>query len=130
MLANQCFLGAKLNSLTICSFTFVSVHQTAAVATWVMYELAAHKEHIPTIREELFTLTDCNIDGIPNLSYEVLRRAKFLDSFIREVLRLKGDTVSLMRGTTRDVPLDGYTIPKGKPHRVCRRSESSYASYR
>lgn len=83
------------------SFIFISVHQTAT-----------------TIREELFALTDCNDDDVPNLSYDVLRRTTFLDSFIREVLRLKGDTLSLIRGTTRDIPLAAYTIPKGKLHRV------------
>jgi len=111
------------------SFIFISVHQTATVTTWIMYELSAHKEHVPTIREELFTLTDCNGDDVPNLSYEVLRRTTFLDSFIREVLRLKGDTLSLIRGTTRDVPLAAYTIPKGKLHRVCNQPSCSCTYY-
>lgn len=95
-------------------FVFASVHQTAAVAVWVMYELAVRREYIPAIREELLIISD-SIDssGVHRLSYEALRRATVLDSFIREVLRLKGDTIGVMRGTTNDVKLGGYTIPKG-----------------
>jgi len=95
-------------------FIFASVHQTAAVAVWVMYELAVRREYIPAIREELLIISD-SIDssGVHRLSYEALRRATVLDSFIREVLRLKGDTIGVMRGTTDDVKLGDYTIPKG-----------------
>ncbi len=42
-----------------------------------------------------------------------LKNAERLDSFIREVLRTKGDTLSTIRLTMRDVTLGGYTIPKG-----------------
>ena len=42
-----------------------------------------------------------------------LREAHLLDSFIREVMRLKGDTISTMRYTTCDAPLGEYVIPKG-----------------
>jgi cytochrome P450 len=35
------------------------------------------------------------------------------DSFIREVLRMKGDTASLVRTSIREVSLAGYVIPKG-----------------
>lgn len=38
------------------------------------------------------------------LTYESLRNARHLDSFIREVLRLKGDTLSNTRQTIEDVP--------------------------
>ncbi|KIM63018.1 hypothetical protein SCLCIDRAFT_118388 [Scleroderma citrinum Foug A] len=101
-------------SIAMLMFVFASVHQTAAVAVWVMYELAVRREYIPAIREELLIISD-SIDssGVHRLSYEALRRATVLDSFIREVLRLKGDTIGVMRGTTNDVKLGGYTIPKG-----------------
>lgn len=90
------------------------MHQTAAVAVWVMYELAVRREYIPAIREELLIVSE-SIDssGVHRLSYEALRRAVTLDSFIREVLRLKGDTLGMARGTVNDVHLDKYIIPKG-----------------
>ena len=99
---------------TTLSFIFASVHQTAAVVVWVVFELSVRKEYIPAIREELFVVAD-NIDdcGIQRLSYEALRRSTVLDSFIREVLRTKGDTLSVVRETTHDVSLGEYTIHKG-----------------
>ncbi|KAG6333297.1 hypothetical protein ID866_5793 [Astraeus odoratus] len=101
-------------SVVMLAFIFASVHQTAGVAVWVMYELSLRKEYIPVIREELSIIAD-SIDktGVHRLSYEALRRATFLDAFTREVLRLKGDTLSLFRVTTGDVSLGGYTIPEG-----------------
>ena len=99
-----------------CSFIFVSVHQTAAVAVWVVFELSMRKEYIPAIREELSVVADSiDNDGIQRLSYEALRRSTTLDSFIREVFRTKGDTLSVIRATTRDVPLGEHIIPKGFP---------------
>ena len=97
-----------------CSFIFASVHQTTAVAVWVVFELSKRKKYIPAIREELSVVAD-SIDnnGIQRLSYEALRRSTTLDSFIREVFRTKGDTLSVIRATTHDIPLGEHIIPKG-----------------
>lgn len=53
-------------------------------------------------------------DGSHQLSYESLRKAQYLDSFIREVLRLKGDTLVTCRQTVQDTPMGDYVIPKGE----------------
>lgn len=100
--------------LTSPSFMFLFVHEAAAVATWVMYELCMRKEHIPAIQEELSSIADSiDSNGTHKLSNAGLRRATYLDSFIREVLRLKGNTVSVIRHAVRDVHVGEYTIPKG-----------------
>lgn len=79
-----------------------------------MYEICLRKENTSAIREELSTIADSiDSNGVHKLSYEGLRRATFLDSCIREALRLKGNTVSVIRTTTRDVRVGEYTIPKG-----------------
>ena len=78
-----------------------------------MYELAARPSYIPAIREELLAVAELQADGSHYLSYDSLRNARLLDSFIREVMRLKGDTISTMRYTTCDVPLGNVIIPKG-----------------
>lgn len=78
-----------------------------------MYELAARPSYIPAIREELSAVLEPMPDGSTNLSYESLRNAVHLDSFIREVLRLKGDTLSTTRQTVQDVVMGQYVIPKG-----------------
>lgn len=86
----------------------------SAVIVWVVYEMAIRREYIPTIRKELSNIleTDPNT-GKPTLTFASLRNAEFLDSFVREVMRMKGDTIAIFRLTTKDVPLGGYVIPKG-----------------
>ncbi|KAL4075458.1 cytochrome P450, partial [Scleroderma citrinum] len=107
------FLSTIWLSVVMLTFIFASVHQTASVAVWIMYELAMRRKYIPAIQEELSIVADSiDNDGVQRLSYEALRRATVLDSFIREVLRLKGDTLGVVRGTTGDIPLGGYVIPK------------------
>ncbi|KAI5996563.1 cytochrome P450 [Pisolithus orientalis] len=98
----------------LASFIFASVHQTAAVAVWVVFELSIQKEYLASVQEELSAIAD-GIDsgGVHKLTYDALRRSTVLDSFIREVLRTKGDTLSAARETVRDVSLAGYTIPEG-----------------
>jgi len=96
---------------------FASVHQTATVIVWVLFKLAKRQEYLPALREELESLVICDpITGIPkSITNEDLRAARHLDSFIREVMRTKGDTLSTVRITTTDAPLGGYVIPRGYP---------------
>lgn len=47
------------------------------------------------------------------LNYWDLKNAAVVDSFIREVLRMKNDSVNLVRSTIRDVEMGGYIVPKG-----------------
>ena len=91
--------------------------QSAVVAVWIVYELAARPAYIPAIKEELMAVADIGPDGTHQLSYESLRKAQYLDSFIREVLRLKGDTLVTCRQTLQDTPMGDYVIPKGGDHR-------------
>ena len=87
----------------------------------MVFQLAAHPEYIPLIREEMHSLINVPAtshnspdENGSQVSYDTLQRATILDSFIREVMRTKGDTLSTARMTTKDVPIAGYTIPKGK----------------
>lgn len=90
----------------------------SAVVVWVIYEIAVRREILPALREELSNILEIDRDsGKPTLTYASLRKAEVLDSFIREVLRMKGDTIALFRFTTKDVPLGGYVIPKGMSSR-------------
>ncbi|KAG6835309.1 hypothetical protein H0H93_002872 [Arthromyces matolae] len=93
---------------------FASIHQTSAVIVWVIYEMAVRRETLPALREELSNILEIDCEsGKPSITYNSLRNAEVLDSFIREVFRMKGDTLSVIRLTTDDVPLGGYIIPKG-----------------
>ncbi|KAF9050880.1 cytochrome P450 [Hymenopellis radicata] len=90
---------------------FASVHQTAVVIVWVLFELAKRPEFIEDIRAEV--VLETGDDGTHGLTYASLRNSERLDSFIREVMRTKGDTLSTVRETVVDAPLGGYVIPKG-----------------
>ncbi|KAK7457794.1 hypothetical protein VKT23_010134 [Stygiomarasmius scandens] len=68
-------------------------------------------QFLDKFRKEIIEST--NADGDLDLTYAALKNAEQLDSFIREVMRTKGDTLLTTRLTTRDVPLAGYIIPKG-----------------
>ncbi|KAJ6606831.1 cytochrome P450 [Mycena sp. CBHHK59/15] len=93
---------------------FASVHQTASVVVWVVFELALHPEYLEPLREEAYNSIDPLTNDLEASNIgEALNKAIWLDSFIREVLRTKGDTLSTCRLTTADIPLGGYTIPKG-----------------
>jgi hypothetical protein len=79
---------------------------------WAILELAKHPELQVGLREEIITEADAN--GVQRLTYASIRNAEHLDSFIREVMRTKGDTLSAVRHTTRDVKIGGYEIPSGQ----------------
>lgn len=70
-------------------------------------------EYLAPLREELTQVLEEDESGALRLTARSMRAAHLMDSFIREVMRLKGDTISTMRFTTCDVPLGDVVIPKG-----------------
>ncbi|KAH8114086.1 cytochrome P450 [Phellopilus nigrolimitatus] len=96
------------------SIIFASIHQTSSIVVWIVFEIACRPEYLPSLREELFRNANIDpIDNSPMATYQALQDAEHLDSFIREVLRTKGDTLSLCRKSTQDVTIGGCIIPKG-----------------
>ena len=84
------------------------------VSQWVLCQLAMRPEYLEPLREELAQVLEEDLEtGALRLTARSMREARFMDSFIREVMRLKGDTISTMRYTRCDVPLGGVVIPKG-----------------
>ncbi|KAI0714630.1 cytochrome P450 [Earliella scabrosa] len=92
---------------------FASVHTTTIVSQWVLCQLAMRPEYLAPLREELSQILEEDDSGKLRLTAQSLREARLMDSFIREVMRLKGDTISTMRYSTCDVPLGNVIIPKG-----------------
>ncbi|KAE8420987.1 cytochrome P450 [Aspergillus pseudocaelatus] len=96
-------------------FIFASVHQTVSITMWTIFQLALHSEYQDIIRREIHDLTSRDTSQIPisELDMRTLRKASRTDSFIREVLRMKGDAVNLVRMARKDVQLGDYIVPKG-----------------
>lgn len=87
---------------------------SASVTVWTIFELSRRPEYLAAIRDELFSNSAAHpLTKRPIISYESLQSAEHLDSFIREVLRTKGDTLSTCRQTTQEATIAGFTIPKG-----------------
>jgi cytochrome P450 len=82
---------------------------------WVLCKLSLRPDLVDAVQNEIHDVTG-SVFGKPlpsGITYEMTKNMTFLDSLIREVLRTKGDTLSLARKTTADVPLGEYIIPKG-----------------
>ncbi|UZJ53961.1 hypothetical protein CBS101457_003281 [Exobasidium rhododendri] len=92
---------------------FASIHQTAVVAVWCIFNLAKRQdEYLGDIRAEMKQHLESDAEGNTDLSMESLRNLTKLDSFIREVMRIKGDTFAPVRYTTKDVQVGQYIIPQ------------------
>ncbi|EHY54817.1 hypothetical protein ABEF92_005245 [Exophiala dermatitidis] len=88
---------------------FASVHQTVVAGFWVLIKLAEKQdEYLPAIQEQWNAVAPAN----ESLTVKKLNELTLLDSFIREVLRTKGDTWGPVRQTTRPVRVGPYVLPK------------------
>lgn len=99
---------------TICmGIIFASVHQTAVVAVWCIMNLCYRQdEYLNEIRTEMTEYIQSDDQGDYHLSISSLRNLTKMDSFIREVMRTKGDTFAPVRYTLQDVQVGKYKIPK------------------
>lgn len=89
---------------------FASIHQTVVAGLWILIKLTQKQdEYLPALREEweqVGPAGEC-------LNVKKLTQLTLLDSFIREVLRTKGDTWGPVRQTTQPVRVGPYVLPKG-----------------
>ncbi|CCL98059.1 uncharacterized protein FIBRA_00053 [Fibroporia radiculosa] len=101
------------SALSQCGEYLGPLRSSTVVSQWVLFQLAVRPEYLEPLREELLRIREEDETGTLRLTAASLREARLLDSFVREVMRLKGDTISTMRYTTCDAPLGEYIIPKG-----------------
>ncbi|KAI1122207.1 cytochrome P450 [Nemania abortiva] len=99
-----------LQSAVACvTLIFASIHQTGVMSTWILVKLAQMQDdYLPAIREEWESV---NSDG-GTLTVKKLSQLTLLDSFIREVMRTKGDLWGPLRYTTRAIRIGPYVLPK------------------
>lgn len=88
---------------------FASIHQTVVAGLWILIKLTQKQdEYLPALREEWERVNPAG----ECLNVKKLTQLKLLDSFIREVLRTKGDSWGPVRQTTRPVRVGAYVLPK------------------
>jgi cytochrome P450 len=94
---------------------FASMHQTAVVASWVIIVLASRREeYLQPLRDEWRSIVSVDeVTGQPHFDGDTLNKLTKLDSFIREVMRTKGDTFAPLRHACEDVQIGPYTVPSG-----------------
>ncbi|KAJ2992618.1 hypothetical protein NUW58_g2108 [Xylaria curta] len=99
-----------LQSSTLCvGIIFASIHQTVVAGSWILVKLTqTQHEYLPAIRKEW---ESANISG-DSLNVKKLNQLTLLDSFIREVLRTKGDSWGPVRETSRAIRVGPYVLPK------------------
>lgn len=82
---------------------------------WVLCEIALRPDMQEEIHDEVQSFLK---NGPESLTHSDLQNASLTDSFLREVMRTKGDTFSTVRMAMNDVPLGKYIVPKGKTPRI------------
>nr|AVY05514.1 cytochrome P450 monooxygenase [Nodulisporium sp.] len=89
---------------------FASIHQTVVAGFWILIKLTEKQdEYLPAIQHEWETVNPAG----EALTVNKLAQLKLLDSFMREVLRTKGDSWGPVRQTTKAVRVGPYVLPKG-----------------
>ena len=98
------------------TFMFEGHDTTTSGIAWTLYCLAKHPEHQEKIREEVREVL--TTEPGPNggrrewLQYEDLQHLKYTQMCIKEAMRLYPPVFLLFRQASKDVVLDGTTIPK------------------
>ncbi|KAL4862481.1 cytochrome P450 [Aspergillus spectabilis] len=112
-------LASRLWIITLCIIIiFASVHQTVINTVWTLYELGSRPESQKLVRDEwesIISMAEREPKNSPTETYKLLwKKTVYLDSFIREVLRMKGEVLGSMRLTAKETQLGRYRISKGQ----------------
>ncbi len=91
------------------SMMFAGHHTTSGTAAWTLIELLRHPEHLAAVVDELDELY---ADG-SDVSYQALREIPYLESAIKEALRLHPPLILLLREATVPFEVEGYTVEPG-----------------
>jgi sterol 14-demethylase len=91
------------------SMMFAGHHTSSGTAAWTLIELLRN----PTVMAQVVTeLDDLYSDG-SEVSFQALRAIPFLESALKETLRLHPPLVLLLRVAKEEIELGGYTVAAG-----------------
>ena len=92
------------------SMMFAGHHTTSGTAAWTLIELLRNPEHLDAVTSELDELY---ADG-SDVSYQALREIPYLESSIKEALRLHPPLILLLRLAAVPFEVGGFTVEAGK----------------
>jgi hypothetical protein len=108
---NKSYYGDVELSHAVLIVAFASVHTTSMNLSFSLYWLIARPDLMKRLKEEI----DRVVPGNTPISAEALNEMKFLNNFIREVLRQGVDTLAIGKKALRDFTFsNGYQVPKGR----------------
>jgi sterol 14-demethylase len=93
------------------SMMFAGHHTTSGTAAWVIIELLRNPDVMAKVVAEMDALADA---GGGEVTYQDLREVPWLESSIKEALRLHPPLILLLRKVVEPLEVEGYTIPAGK----------------
>ncbi|CAD5207485.1 unnamed protein product [Bursaphelenchus okinawaensis] len=91
------------------TFMFAGHDTTSHGIAWTLWSLACH----PDIQETLYEELASNFDDKADLSSIKQKNLKYLDAVIKESLRMFPPVPFVQRELVEDLPMAGYTLPKG-----------------
>ncbi len=93
------------------SMMFAGHHTTSGTAAWVIIELLRNPDVMADVVAEMDALADA---GGGEVTYQDLREVPWLESSIKEALRLHPPLILLLRKVMQPLEVEGFTIPPGK----------------
>lgn len=95
------------------TFLFAGHDTTASSISWTLFSLAEHPELQLKCQEEIDEIVREKGDGDEYIEWEDLGKLKYLTMCIKEALRLHSPVPFIERELTKDLEIDGKTLPVG-----------------
>ncbi len=105
---NARFSADEITGIFI-SMMFAGHHTSSGTAAWTLIELLRHPQAMAQVVTEL---DDLYADGL-EVSFQALREIPFLESTLKETLRLHPPLILLLRIAKQPIEIGGYTVAVG-----------------
>ncbi len=93
------------------SMMFAGHHTTSTTASWLIIELLRNPDVMAEVVDEMDALAEA---GGGEITYQDLREVPWLESSIKETLRLHPPLILLLRKVMQPFEVEGFQIPEGK----------------
>lgn len=93
------------------SMMFAGHHTTSTTASWLLIELLRNPDVMAAVVGEMDALAEA---GGGEITYQDLREVPWLESSIKETLRLHPPLILLLRMVVEPLDVEGFHVPAGK----------------